>query len=91
MTRNLFYLSSMRALHLKVCKNLIAMQNSLSVEGLYINDFHRENSMAAQRAVKQMSLHPYSRQQKIEQIQMLRRLSASTKESANKERNRKLS
>ena len=37
------------------------MQNSLSAEGLYINDFHRENSMAAQRAVKQMSLHPSSR------------------------------
>ena len=36
------------------------MQNSLSAEGLYINEFHRENSMAAQRAVKQMSLHPYS-------------------------------
>ena len=59
------------------------MQSNLSVEGLYINDFHRENSMAAQRAVKQMSLHPYSRQQKIEQIQMLRKLSASTKENAN--------
>ena len=51
------------------------MQSSLSAEGLYINDFHRENSMAAQRAVKQMSLHPYSREQKIAQIQMLRRLS----------------
>ena len=59
------------------------MQNNLSAEGLYINDFHRENSMAAQRAVRQMSLHPYSREQKIAQIQMLRRLSASSKESAN--------
>ncbi|MBP5714247.1 MAG: hypothetical protein J6X07_06080 [Prevotella sp.] len=46
--------------------------------------------MAAQRAVKQMSLHPYSREQKIEQIQTLRRLSASSKESANVERSRKL-
>ena len=62
------------------------MQRSLSVEGLYINDFHRENSMAAQRAVRQMSLHPYSREQKIAQIQMLHKLSASSKESANKER-----
>jgi hypothetical protein len=35
-----------------------------NAEGLYINDFHRENSMATQRAVKQMSLHPYSREQK---------------------------
>ena len=55
------------------------MQNNLSAEGLYINDFHRENSMAAQRAVKRMLLHPYSREQKIEQIQMLHRMSASSK------------
>jgi len=25
------------------------MNNALSAEGLYINDFHRENSMVAQR------------------------------------------
>jgi hypothetical protein len=65
------------------------MQHSLSAEGLYINDFHRKNSMAAQREVQQMSLHPYSREQKIAQIQMLRRLSASSKESANLERSKK--
>ena len=59
-----------------------------NAEGLYINDFHRENSMAAQREVQQMSLHPYSREQKIAQIQMLRRLSASSKENANAERSR---
>ena len=52
--------------------------------------FYRENSMAAQRAVKQMSLHPYSREQKIAQIQMLRKLSASSKESANLERGKSL-
>lgn len=75
---------------MKACKNLTIMQNSLSVDGLYINDFHRENSMAAQRAVRQMSLHPYSREQKIAQIQMLRRLSASSKESANAERSKNL-
>ena len=79
---------SQRAFCLKACKNWIIMQNNLLVEGLYINDFHRENSMAALRAVKQMSLHPYSREQKIEQIQTLRRLSASTKENANKERSK---
>ena len=70
-------------------ENCRAQRNSLSAEGLYINDFHRENSMAAQRAVKQMSLHPYSREQKIALIQMLRRLSASSKENANAERSRK--
>ena len=81
-----FAASSPRAVRPTVCINSILMQNSLSAEGLYINDFHRENSMAAQRAVRQMSLHPYSREQKIAQIQMLRRLSASSKESANAER-----
>ena len=74
-----------------ICTNSIIMQNSLSAEGLYINDFHRENSMAAQRAVRQMSLHPYSREQKIAQIQTLRRLSATSKESANAERSRRQS
>ena len=70
------------------CEERATKWNNLSAEGLYINDFHRENSMAAQRAVKQMSLHPYSREQKIAQIQMLRRLSASSKESVNAERSR---
>ena len=66
------------------------MQNYLSQGGLFINDFHRSNSMAAQREVAIMSLHPYSREQKIAQIQMLRRLSASSKESANAERSKNL-
>ena len=34
------------------------LQNSLA-GGWYINDFHRRNSMAAQREVMQMSLHPW--------------------------------
>ena len=72
---------SPEASRLTVCTNSILMQNSLSAEGLYINDFHRENSVAAQRAVRQMSLHPYSREQKIAQIQTLHRLSATSKES----------
>ena len=66
-----------------------AMQNNSLVGSWFTNDFHRKNSMAAQREVQQMSLHPYSREQKIAQIQMLRRLSASSKESANAERSRK--
>ena len=48
------------------------MQSYLSGESLYINDFHRMNSMAAQREVQRMSLHPLSREQKIAQIQSLR-------------------
>ena len=66
------------------------MQNNLSAEGLYINDFHRENSMAAQREVQQMSLHPCSREQKLEQIARIRQHSATTKERVNKERGRRL-
>jgi hypothetical protein len=43
--------------------------------------------MAAQREVRRMSLHPYSREQKIQQIMRLKE-SLVSKENANKERNR---
>ena len=56
----------------------------------HINDFHRRNSMAAQREVQQMSLHPCSREQKLAQIVRIRQHSATTKESANLERSKKV-
>ena len=80
--------SSRKVLRLKVCKNLIIMQNSLSMEGLYINDFHRSNSMAAQREVLRMSLHPFSREQKVRQIERLHKESVISKEKSNRERSR---
>ncbi|MCD8385566.1 MAG: hypothetical protein LUD17_01605 [Bacteroidales bacterium] len=61
------------------------MQNNLSSAGLYINDFHRQNSMAAQREAQRMSLQPYSREQKLAQIASLRQ-SAASKESSNAQR-----
>lgn len=67
---------------------ILMLQNSLA-GGWYINDFHRRNSMAAQREVMQMSLHPCSREQKLAQIANLRQHSATTKESANVKRSRK--
>ncbi len=69
--------------------NQILMQQNSLAGGWYINDFHRRNSMAAQREVMQMSLHPCSREQKLAQIANLRQHSATTKESANAERSRK--
>ena len=66
------------------------MQKSSFEDDWYINDFHRENSMAAQREVQQMSLHPCSREQKLEQIARIRQHSATTKERVNKERGRRL-
>ena len=84
-----YELSSQKALRPRVCANSTTMQNSLLVEGLFINDFHRENSMAAQREVLQMSLHPYSREQKLAQIRRIKEHSATTKESANLERSKK--
>ena len=54
---------------------------------LYINDFHRSNSMAAQREVQRMSLQPYSREQKLMQIRSLRE-SRISKECSNAERNK---
>ena len=56
------------------------MQNNSSHKGLYISDFHRQNSMAAQWEALRMSLHPYSREQKLQQIEMLHLMSANLKE-----------
>ncbi len=58
------------------------------MDGLYINDFHRSNSMAAQREVQRMSLHPYSREQMLQQIADIQGNSTS-KKSANEERRKK--
>ena len=68
-------------------QNSTAMQNNLSVGNLYINDFHRSNSMAAQREVQRMSLQPYSREQKLKQIRSLQE-SRISKECSNAERNK---
>lgn len=40
------------------------MNNTSFHNGLFINDYHRQSSMAAMREVLMMSLHPYSRVQK---------------------------
>lgn len=67
------------ALRPKVCKNWTIMQSYLSRDVLYINDFHRSNSMAAQREVQRMSLRPYSRAQKLHQIEMLHLMATISK------------
>lgn len=64
------------------------MQNNSLSAGLYINDFHRSSSMAAQREVWRMSLQPYSREQALTQIRSLH-LTAVSKESSNEERRRR--
>ena len=80
----------------RVCRNSTIMQNYFSMDGLYINeedrysqefvtDFHRLNSMAAQREVQHMSLHPYSREQKLAQIAELHLMSMTSKESRGRE------
>ena len=48
------------------------MEDYMTSGRLYINDFHRKNSMAAQREVALMSLHPYSREQKVQQAELLK-------------------
>lgn len=58
------------------------MQNNLLNESWFINDFHRANSMAAQREVLQMLLRPFSREQMMEQIQRIHS-QAISKENAN--------
>lgn len=61
------------------------MQNGLLQGNLFTNDFHRQSSLAALLEVQHMLLHPYSREQKLKQINSLR-LSALSKESSNAER-----
>ena len=63
----------MKDLHLK---------NNSVLERSYINDFHRQNSMGAVKEVESMLLHPYSREQKLAQINYLRQNTVS-KENSN--------
>ena len=53
------------------------LNNSL-VDGWFINDFHRRNSMAAQREVQQMSLHPCSREQNMHDENVIRSNKSNT-------------
>ena len=64
------------------------MQNNSVLERSYTNDFHRQNSMGAVKEVESMLLHPYSREQKLAQINSLRQKAAS-KESSNLRRSKK--
>ena len=54
----------------------------------YINDFHRQSSLAALKGEQYMLLHPYSREQKLAQINSLRQNTVS-KENSNLERSKK--
>ena len=54
----------------------------------YTNDFHRQNSMGAVKEVESMLLHPYSREQKLAQINSLHQKAVS-KESSNSERSKR--
>ena len=54
----------------------------------YTNDFHHQNSMGAVKEVESMLLHPYSREQKLVQINSLRQKAVS-KESSNSKRSKR--
>ena len=56
------------------------MQNNSVLERSYINDFHRQNSLAALKGEQYMLLHPYSREQKLAQINSLRQKAVSKRE-----------
>ena len=53
-------------------KTVFLRQLKQVLERSYINDFHRQNSMGAVKEVESMLLHPYSREQKLAQINSLR-------------------
>lgn len=61
------------------------MQSNSSTNNLYISDFHRLNSMAAQQEVLLMLLQPFSREQMLEQIMLIHSQTIS-KENVNAER-----
>ena len=64
------------------------MQNNSVLERSYTNDFHHQNSMGAVKEVESMLLHPYSREQKLAQINSLHQKVVS-KESSNLRRSKK--
>lgn len=53
------------------------MQYGSSINNFYLNASHRSSSMAAQREVASMLLHPYSREQKLQQIRSLHQQAVS--------------
>lgn len=61
------------------------MQTGSHVVSYYINDFHRQNSMAVLRQVMRTSLRPLSREQMLAQIQSLKEKTHS-KDNVNAER-----
>lgn len=67
---------------------LETMQSNSSTDSYYLNATHKANSMAAQREVASMLLSPYSREQKLRQINSLRQ-GAVSKESANELRRKR--
>ena len=56
------------------------MKNNSVLERSYINDFHRQSSLAALKGEQYMLLHPYSREQKLAQINSLRQKAVSKRE-----------
>ena len=56
------------------------MQNNSVLERSYINDFHRQSCLAALKGEQYMLLHPYSREQKLAQINSLRQKAVSKRE-----------
>ncbi|MDD7721547.1 MAG: hypothetical protein PUK64_00945 [bacterium] len=56
------------------------MRNNSSLANFYLNATQKTNSLAVQLEVLSMSLHPYSREQKLQQIESLHRNSVSRKD-----------
>lgn len=65
----------------------VPLEKLSSMEDFYLNDFHRQSSMAAMQEVRRMSLHLYSRKQKLQQIKGIKKQSID-KRNANEERSR---
>ena len=66
------------------------MQNNSSMDNFYSNATQKTNSLAVQLEVLYMSLHPYSREQKLHQINSLRQNTVSKEYSNRQRRNQQL-
>lgn len=49
------------------------------METKYLNEYHKKRSEACQKAVEEMSKHPLSYEQKMQQIKALNKASKSSK------------
>ena len=78
----------MKAVYQQFEEKVQASPTASILKRTYINEFHHKNSLRALKEVQIMKQNPYTREQKIAQIELLHQNGAS-KEASNAERSKK--